>query len=454
MTTKEAALEVLKTLYKNNFRAYLVGGCVRDLILGHEPKDYDITTEALPEQVEAAFPKTVAVGKSFGVITVVMGGVNIEVATFRADGAYSDNRRPDSVTFTPSAADDVKRRDFTMNGLLCVGEADCSSVANYETSLAGANTRYTVQAEESPDGKSHTYGIMDFVGGMDDIKSRNIRCIGDPNERFREDALRMLRACRFAAQLGFTISPETVSAIQYNAALIKKVSVERITAELVKILTSPHPVNGLVPLVTTGLMEHLPFNEAVKKGLANILRRFGKFQTKDADLAMAMFFVHTDPTVIRVDYLLKQVLKMSNDHVKAIAGAVSTLYDMLFAGLFNLNHAQHRLLKMMRNPGALLGIELLEQNLLLNLPPFPEGDVREFRRLIRYLRALTPEEINPTKFVTGEDLIAMGMEPCLEMGNILEDVEDMQLCGELKDRASALAVAERYVSDFKNGVLP
>ena len=454
MTTKEAALEVLKTLYKNNFRAYLVGGCVRDLILGREPKDYDITTEALPEQVEAAFPKTVAVGKSFGVITVVMGGVNIEVATFRADGAYSDNRRPDSVTFTPSAADDVKRRDFTMNGLLCVGEADCSSVANYETSLAGANTRYTVQAEESPDGKSHTYGIMDFVGGMDDIKSRNIRCIGDPNERFREDALRMLRACRFAAQLGFTISPETISAIQYNAALIKKVSVERITAELVKILTSPHPVNGLVPLVTTGLMEHLPFNEAVKKGLANILRRFGKFQTKDADLAMAMFFVHTVPTDVRVDYLLKQVLKMSNDHVKAIAGAVSTLYDMLFAGLFNLNHAQHRLLKMMRNPGALLGIELLEQNLLLNLPPFPEGDVREFRRLIRYLRALTPEEINPTKFVTGEDLIAMGMEPCLEMGNILEDVEDMQLCGELKDRASALAVAERYVSDFKNGVLP
>ena len=452
MTERTAALTVLKQLNKAGHEAFLVGGCVRDIILGLSPHDWDVTTHATPQQVMSIFPKTVLVGVSFGVVTVVIEDFQIQVSTYRSDGAYSDNRRPDSVTFTPSAADDVKRRDFTMNGLLCVGEADCSSVANYETSLAGSNTRYTVQAEESPDGESHTYGIMDFVGGMDDIKSRNIRCIGDPNERFREDALRMLRACRFAAQLGFTISPETVSAIQYNAALIKKVSVERITAELVKILTSPHPVNGLVPLVTTGLMEHLPFNETVNKSLANIMRRFGKFQTKDADLAMAMFFVHTDPTVFRVDYLLKQVLKMSNDHTSAVAGAVSTLYDMLFAGLFNLKHAQHRLKRMMRNPGALLGIELLEQNLLLHLPPFPEGDVREFRRLIKYLRALTPEEINPTKFVTGEDLIAMGMEPCREMGNILEDVEDMQLNGELRDRTHGLQVAKRYVSDFKQGV--
>jgi hypothetical protein len=200
-------------------------------------------------------------------------------------------------------------------------------------------------------------------------------------------------------------------------------------------------------------MEHLPFSEAIKKGLAYILRRFGKFQTKDANLALAMFFAHTDPTMVRVDYLLKKVLKLSNDHVNAAAGALDTLYDMLFAGLFNLKHAQHRLKKMMRNPGAMLGVELLEQNLALNFPPFPDGDVKDFHSLIEYLRALTPEEINPPKFVTGEDLMAMGMEPCREMGNILDDVEDMQLNGELRDRTHALLVAERYVSDFKNGVL-
>ena len=220
MTEKTAALMVLEQLNKSGHEAFLVGGCVRDIILGNSPHDWDVTTHATPQQVIDLFPKTVAVGVSFGVITVVVEDVQIQVATYRSDGAYSDNRRPDSVTFTPSAADDVKRRDFTMNGLLCVGEADCSSVANYETSLAGANTRYTVQEGESPDGESHTYGIMDFVGGMDDIKSRNIRCIGDPNERFKEDALRMLRACRFAAQLGFTIESKTLMAMQRLASTI------------------------------------------------------------------------------------------------------------------------------------------------------------------------------------------------------------------------------------------
>ena len=448
MTKSDAAEFVLEGIRKGGFEAYLVGGCVRDLLLKREPKDYDVTTDARPEEVMELFPKTIPVGAAFGVITVMVEDVPIEVATYRSDGKYADGRHPDIVFYADRASDDVSRRDFTINGLL---------MSTLEKRPSG---EYVIRPTPPPGveetvamTKDGLYTVTDYVGGLEDLQEEVIRAIGNPEERFKEDALRMLRACRFAAQLGFTISPETVSAIQYNAALIKKVSVERITAELVKILTSPHPVNGLVPLVTTGLMEHLPFNETVNKSLANIMRRFGKFQTKDADLAMAMFFVHTVPTDVRVDYLLKQVLKMSNDHVKAIAGAVSTLYDMLFAGLFNLNHAQHRLLKMMRNPGALLGIELLEQNLLLHLPPFPEGDVREFRRLIKYLRALTPEEINPPKFVTGEDLIAMGMEPCREMGNILEDVEDMQLCGELADRAAALAVAKRYVSDLKNGVV-
>jgi tRNA nucleotidyltransferase/poly(A) polymerase len=218
-------VKVQQRLIEKGFEAYLVGGCVRDRLLGRQPKDYDITTNALPEQVQAIFGSTVPVGAKFGVVVVVKDDTQVEVATYRADGAYTDGRRPDEVKYSTSAKDDVIRRDFTMNGLLL-------------------KEHYSVFDEN---------GIVDYVGGKEDIKHRLIRAIGDPNVRFAEDALRMLRACRFAAQLNFKIEKDTLAAIETNARLLRVISAERVAAELFKVFTSPHPLKGLVPFFATGL---------------------------------------------------------------------------------------------------------------------------------------------------------------------------------------------------------
>src|SRR5271155_617847 len=206
-------VKVMHTLENKGFEAFLVGGCVRDRILNRQSKDFDVTTDATPDQVRAIFTHTIPVGAKFGVVVVVMDGVQVEVATYRADGAYSDGRRPDDVQYSLSAKEDVVRRDFTMNGL-----------------LMDANGQ-----------------IIDHVGGQADIDLSVIRAIGDPNVRFAEDALRMIRAVRFAAQLRFDIEIRTYEAIQANAGLLKVISRERIAAELFKILSSPFPLKGIVP---------------------------------------------------------------------------------------------------------------------------------------------------------------------------------------------------------------
>src|SRR5271156_5598093 len=168
-------VKVMHRLENKGFEAFLVGGCVRDRILNRQSKDFDVTTDATPDQVRAIFTHTIPVGAKFGVVVVVMDGVQVEVATYRADGAYSDGRRPDEVTYSRSAKEDVIRRDFTMNGLLLSSLGD----------------------------------VTDHVGGQEDIRKKTIRAIGNANVRFSEDALRMIRACRFAAQLGFTIEEKT-----------------------------------------------------------------------------------------------------------------------------------------------------------------------------------------------------------------------------------------------------
>src|SRR6202795_1652611 len=199
-----AAEKVMETLRRAGYEAYLVGGCGRDILLQRTPKDFDVTTNALPEQVAKLFNRTIPVGAKFGVTVGMIGEEKIEVATYRADGAYTDGRRPDTVEYGKSAEDDVTRRDFTINGLLCLGEADASSVAAYKTSLGHSSLPMTVGGK--------TYGIVDYVGGVADVQLGIIRAIGDPNKRFEEDALRMLRAVRFAAQLGFKIEKNTLEA--------------------------------------------------------------------------------------------------------------------------------------------------------------------------------------------------------------------------------------------------
>lgn len=201
------AEEILTKLNENGYEAYVVGGCVRDMILGREPGDWDITTSALPEQVKQVFRRTVDTGIQHGTVTVMMGDGGYEVTTYRIDGEYADGRHPDSVTFTPSLTEDLKRRDFTVNAMAYNG-----------------NT-----------------GLVDEFGGMEDLGRGIIRCVGEPMDRFSEDALRILRAIRFSAQLGFTIEGRTYEAIRAIAPNMVHVSKERIQAELTKLLLSPHP---------------------------------------------------------------------------------------------------------------------------------------------------------------------------------------------------------------------
>lgn len=199
--------KILDVLNAAGFEAYAVGGCVRDSLLGRTPDDWDITTSASPGQVKSLFRRTVDTGLAHGTVTVLMGGEGFEVTTYRIDGEYEDGRHPKEVTFTTNLKEDLKRRDFTINAMAYHPET----------------------------------GIVDYFHGEEDLKNRIIRCVGDPMERFSEDALRILRAVRFSAQLGFSIEEETKKALGVIAPNLKRVSAERIQTELIKLLVSPHP---------------------------------------------------------------------------------------------------------------------------------------------------------------------------------------------------------------------
>ena len=222
-TKRDLAREIARRLQTAGFDTFWVGGCVRDTLLGRDPKDYDLATAARPEQIEGLFPHTLPVGRRFGVILVLEEGIQFEVSTFRADVDYQDGRRPSRVSFSDAKAD-ACRRDFTVNGLFYdpVGER-----------------------------------LLDWVGGQADLRRQLIRTIGDPNERFAEDHLRLLRAVRFAAQLGFEIESHTFRAVQRHAAKIRRVSAERVRDELVKLFRPPHAACGLDLLRQSGLLAQI-----------------------------------------------------------------------------------------------------------------------------------------------------------------------------------------------------
>ena len=214
----EKVSRILNVLAGAGYEAYAVGGCVRDAILGRVPGDWDITTNALPQAVKALFRRTVDTGIAHGTVTVMLGDEGFEVTTYRQDGDYSDHRHPDGVVFTSSLAEDLKRRDFTINAMAY-----------------------------RPD-----TGLVDLFGGQEDLKRKLIRCVGDPRERFDEDALRIMRALRFSAQLGFKLDPKTREAIREFAPGLQLISKERIRVELLKLLVSPHP-DRLLDLAECGI---------------------------------------------------------------------------------------------------------------------------------------------------------------------------------------------------------
>ncbi|MGH8100286.1 MAG: CCA tRNA nucleotidyltransferase, partial [Chthoniobacterales bacterium] len=234
MTPRELANSICDTLQRNGHQALLVGGCVRDLLLGREPADYDVTTDATPERVMELFPESIAVGAQFGVVLVPREGLKVEVATFRSDVGYSDGRHPDSVVYSQTPEEDAQRRDFTINGLLM---------------------------------RHDTGEILDFVDGQADLQAGVIRAIGDPDRRFAEDKLRMLRAVRFAARFGFEIEHKTFTAIRRHAGAVTDVSAERLRDELTKLLTEGAARTGFELLEKAWLLSIVLPEIAAMKGI-------------------------------------------------------------------------------------------------------------------------------------------------------------------------------------------
>lgn len=251
---------ILHILEKAGYEAYVVGGCVRDSILGRSPDDWDITTSAKPEQVKALFHRTVDTGLQHGTVTVLMEKEGYEVTTYRVDGEYEDGRHPKEVTFTASLKEDLKRRDFTINAMA------------YNPSS----------------------GLVDLFGGLEDIERKIIRCVGDPLERFTEDALRIMRAVRFSAQLGFTIEEETRKALKVLAPNLKHVSAERIQVELVKLLMSPHQADPIISLSDSSVDRQALLPE---DGSAFLLFHAPAYNRLQSDLSLSLpefLKIHTD----------------------------------------------------------------------------------------------------------------------------------------------------------------
>lgn len=220
----KTAIKVMRVLQAAGHEAYMVGGAVRDYILGKDPHDIDVATSAAPHLVQELFARTVDTGIQHGTVLVLIESYGIEVTTFRTDGIYTDNRRPESVEFVTSLKEDLRRRDFTINAMAMTEEME----------------------------------VIDPYGGQEDLKKHLIRAVGDPDQRFKEDALRMLRAIRFTSQLDFTICPETLASIQRHAGLIRFVAIERVKIEIDKILFNEHTERSMNYMVKTGLLEHLP----------------------------------------------------------------------------------------------------------------------------------------------------------------------------------------------------
>jgi poly(A) polymerase len=439
---RSTATEIVRQLQAAGFSAFWVGGCVRDVLLGREPKDYDIVTSALPEQIEKLFQRTIPVGRKFGVMIVLADGEQFQVATFRAEADYQDGRHPDHVTFGDAMAD-AKRRDFTVNGLFFD----------------------PVRGE-----------LRDWVGGETDLRAKIIRTIGSPPERFAEDHLRLLRAVRFAARLGFQIEPETFAAIQSHAASIKNISAERVRDELIKLFSpgedADAPARGLELLRESKLLEPiLPEVEATTRceqspdyhpegSVFNHLRLMLSLMPPDADplLPWAVllhdiakpvtasrdektgsihFYEHEKIGAEMAEKILER-LRFPRKQIEAVVAAVrchmqfkdalqmrkSTLRRLLMRETFPLELALHRL-------------DCLGSHGRLDVYDFLIEQSRELEKV--------PEIIPP--LLTGNDLIAMGMKPGPMLGAFLAELREKQLQDEIKTPEAARAWAVERLAD-------
>jgi poly(A) polymerase len=402
---------------------------VRDLVRSQTPKDIDIATDARPEEVRELFPRTYAVGAHFGVIVVLEGDWQFEVATFRSDGAYLDGRHPVAVNFS-SPEEDARRRDFTINGMFFDPPNDT---------------------------------VIDFVGGRADLASRLVRAIGDPAQRFAEDRLRLLRAVRFATVLEFEIEPATWNAIARAADTINTISAERIREELVRIFLSRHRVRGWDLLDASGLMkailpevdalkgcaqppqfhpegdvfqhtrlmlELLPDEVSLPLVLSVLFHDIGKPARASVDESGRIRFSGHDKLGATMTEELMHRLRFSRAEIEATVEAVDQ--HMVFKDVPNMRVA--RLKRFMARPHFADELELHRVDCLGS-----HGMLDNYEFLKRKSEEFANEPIIPPPLVRGDDLIALGMKPGPQFGEILEAVETRQLEGTLHDREEALA---------------
>jgi tRNA nucleotidyltransferase/poly(A) polymerase len=427
------ATKLVRRLRESGFIAYFAGGCVRDALLRKQPKDIDIATDAEPDDVQKLFARTVAVGAKFGVVRVLEGGFEFEVATFRSDGVYLDGRRPVSVTFS-SPEEDAKRRDFTINGMF-----------------------YDPVVDQ----------VVDFIDGKSDLEHRLVRAIGDPNERFSEDHLRLLRAVRFAAALDFEIEPATWKAVTEKAHQIRNVSHERIRDELMKIMADPHRVRGLDLLDQSGLLKNilpevnqmhgceqppqfhpegdvyvhtrlmlslLPADVSPLLALSVLLHDIGKPVTYSFDeVDQRIRFNGHDQVGADMAVEIMTRFRFSNEEIDMVVEAIRN--HMVFKDTPNMRPAKLR--RFMGRQNFPLELELHRVDCLGS-----HGDLQTYDLLVNKQKEFENEPIIPPPLVTGRDLIALGLKPGPRFGEILEAVQTAQLDGEIKDRGGALRLLQ------------
>ena len=465
------ARQVIARLRSAGHQAWLVGGCVRDLLLGASPKDFDISTDARPDRIMDLFPHSGLVGAHFGVVLVRDAFAQVEVATFRNDHEYEDGRRPTAVHFETDPKADVLRRDFTINGLMMdVGQAPRFSgpmrispanlaVPDPAEGRVG-NVGQALSPANPPANSPANFTVLDYVGGRADLDARLIRAIGDPDARFREDHLRLLRAVRFAARLGFTIEQATFAAIRRHAALIARVSAERVRDELVRILTEGGAAYGLDLLDESGLLAVLLPEVTAMHGVeqppeyhpegdvwTHTRLLLEKLDRATPTLALgALLHDVGKPPVFRVadrirfdGHVEKGVemsrailtrLRFSRDDAAQVESLVA--HHMHFKDVGRMKEST--LKRLMRLPRFDEHLELHRLDCLAS-----SGHLENYDLVKRKFEEMSAaDEIKPAPLITGADLIAAGFRPGPRFGEILSAVEDAQLEHRLRTPAEAL----------------
>jgi len=435
---RRAAELVARRLKGKGFQALFAGGCVRDILLKLKPQDYDVATDASPEEVRGLFKKTVPIGERFGVITVMEFGSKVEVTTFRREGPYTDGRRPDRVEFV-SAKEDVRRRDFTINALLM--DPDMGEV-------------------------------IDYVGGREDMKRKLLRAVGEARERFAEDHLRLLRAARFAARLGYEIEPKTREAIMDMAGLVASVSGERIRNELERILVDESRAAGIRLMDELGLLVHVLPEVAAMKGVPNFraldkdvfehtLEVLGLLESPSFVLALAALlhdvgkpeaygggerarFTRHEVIGEEMAREVCERLRMSAEEREGVRWLVRNHMALVNARKMRLG----KLRRLFAEERFLDMAELFRADSVASLPAFEGSDfspMEEYEFAMSLYSSIPEEEIAPPPLVRGGDLISMGLEPGPLFGKLLERVRDAQLEGTLKTKEEGLAMVRKLL---------